>query len=110
MKLKIIPTESFKKEVKRLKKKNPRIAKSLKELNDTLSKGDFGTPVGKGVYKIRVKNIDQRRGKRGGFRVIGYKDDEMGKFYLISIYSKSERDTIDDKEILELLQKIGVFK
>lgn len=110
MKLKIIPTESFKKEVKRLKKKNPRIAKSLKELNDTLSKGDFGTPVGKGVYKIRVKNIDQRRGKRGGFRVIGYKDDEMGKFYLISMYSKSEKETIDDREILELLQKIGVFK
>ena len=36
MKLKITPTESFKKDVKSLRKKNPRIAESLKELNREL--------------------------------------------------------------------------
>jgi len=109
MKLKIIPTESFKKEVKRLKKKNPRIIESLKELNQALQNNEFGVPIGKGVYKKRVKNLDLQKGKRAGFRVIGYKDVEMGKFYLLTIYSKSEKETVDEKEIIELLKTIGVF-
>jgi mRNA-degrading endonuclease RelE of RelBE toxin-antitoxin system len=40
MNLKIIPTESFKREAKRLKKKYPRIAESLKELKKDLKSGE----------------------------------------------------------------------
>lgn len=109
MKLKIIPTESFKRDVKRLRKKNPRIAESLKELNRELVEDEYGDPIGKGVYKKRVRNVDSKKGKRGGFRVIGYKDIEIKKFYLLTIYSKSEKETIQDKEIIELLKGIGVF-
>ena len=109
MKLKIIPTESFKKDVKRLKKKNPHIAESLKELNRSFSTGDFGTPIGRGVYKKRLRNLDLRRGKSGGFRVIGYQDIEMGKFYLLTIYSKSHKETVSETEIIDLLKSIGVF-
>ncbi|MCP5051557.1 MAG: type II toxin-antitoxin system RelE/ParE family toxin, partial [bacterium] len=106
---KIIPTESFKKDVKRLKKKNPRIAESLKELNKALQIGEYGTPLGKGTYKKRVKNLDLPKEKSSGFRVIGYKDVKMRKFYLMTIYSKSEKETVSEKEILELLNSIGVF-
>ena len=109
MKLKIIPTESFKRNVKSLRKKNPLIAESLKELNRELCNNEYGSPIGKGVYKKRVRNIDSKKGKRGGFRVIGYKDIDMEKFYLLAIYSKSEKETIPDKEIIELLKGIGVF-
>jgi hypothetical protein len=110
MKLKIIPTEAFKKEIRHLKKKNPKIAESLRELDIALKKGDFGTSMGKGVHKIRVRNVDQKKGKRGGFRVIGYKDEGMGKFYLITMYSKTEKEDIDKKEILELLEDAGILK
>jgi hypothetical protein len=109
MKLKIIPTESFKKDVKRLKKKNPKITESLKELNHGLIAGDFGVSIGKGVYKKRVRNLDLRKGKSGGFRVIGFKDIEMGKFYLLTIYSKSSKVTVSEKEIIDLLKDIGIF-
>lgn len=109
MKLKIIPTESFKRGIRRLKKKNPRIIQSLKELNHALQKGEFGVSMGKGVYKKRVKNLDLQKGKSGGFRVIGYKDIEMGKFYLLTIYSKSNKETVSEKEVINLLQAIGVF-
>jgi mRNA-degrading endonuclease RelE of RelBE toxin-antitoxin system len=109
MKLKIIPTDSFKRDVKRLRKKNPRIAESLKELNQELVKDEYGVPIGKGVYKKRVRNVDLQKGKSGGFRVIGYKDIEMKKLYLLTIYSKIEKETIQDKEIIELLKGIGVF-
>ena len=109
MKLKITPPESFKRDVKSLRKKNPRIAESLKELNRELGDEEYGIPIGKGVYKKRVRNVDSKKGKRGGFRVIGYKDIDMKKFYLLTIYSKSEKETIQDKEIIELLKGIGVF-
>jgi hypothetical protein len=109
MNLKIIPTESFKREAKRLKKRYPRISESLKQLKKDLQNSEFGTPLGKDVYKKRVKNIDLKKGKSGGFRVIGYKDIKMGKFYLVTIYSKSDKETIHNKEILELLKDIGVF-
>ena len=65
MKLKITPTESFKKDVKSLRKKNPRIAESLKELNRELGGNEYGDPIGKGVYKKRVRNVDSKKGKRG---------------------------------------------
>jgi len=63
MKLKITPTESFKRDVKRLRKKNPRIAESLKELNRELVDDNYGDPIGKGVYKKRVKNVDSKKGQ-----------------------------------------------
>jgi hypothetical protein len=108
MNLKIIPTESFKKEVKHLKKKYPRITLSLKELDRSLQQGNFGVPLGKGVFKKRVKNIDIPKGKSKGFRVIGYKDIDMEKFYLLTIYSKSDKETIRDQEIIELLKETVV--
>ncbi len=81
----------------------------MKELNRELLDGEFGISIGKRVYKKRVKNIDLHKGKSGGFRLIGYKDNEMGKFYLLTIYSKSNKDAIQEKEIIELLKNIGVF-
>lgn len=115
MKLKIIPTESFKKDVKRLNKKNPHIAESLKELNSLLLIGNYGTSIGRGVYKIRLRNIDRKKGKSGGFRVIGFKDiigyadEEQKKFYLLTIYSKTEKETVSDYEIQTLLEDLGIF-
>lgn len=109
MKLKIIPTEAFKRDVKRLKKKNPRIAESLRVLDQALQNGDYGVSMGKGAYKKRVKNLDLHKGKSGGFRVIGYKDIGMEKFYLLTIYSKSDKETVSEKEVIELLKTIGVF-
>lgn len=110
MSLKIIPTESFKREVKKLKKKYPRITESLKELDQDIMKGDFGVSIGKEVYKKRVRNFDIQKGKSGGFRVIGYNDLAMEKFYLLTMYSKSDKETIYDIEIVDLLKKIGVSR
>jgi len=70
MKLKIIPTESFKRDVKRLKKKYPRLTGSLKELNKALYNGEFGVAVGSGANKKMVKNVDLQKGKSGGFRAV----------------------------------------
>lgn len=110
MSLKIIPTDSFKRDVKKLKKKYPRITESLKNLNKELLKGEYGVRIGKEVYKKRIRNVDIKKGKSGGFRVIGYNDLDMEKFYLLTLYSKSDKETIYDKEIVDLLKKIGVSR
>jgi len=80
MSYKIIPTESFKQQVRALQKTYPHIRHDLKELNQTL-KGNpkSGKPLGKGVYKLRLKSCDLSKGKRGGYRVITYVIDQLEK-------------------------------
>jgi hypothetical protein len=46
------------------------------------------------------------KGKRGGARVITNFVISETTVYLLSIYDKSERDTISEKEISELLSYI----
>jgi hypothetical protein len=50
-----------------------------------------------GVRKVRWKRAGS--GKSGGVRVIYAKFDEYGNLILITIYAKSERENISDKEI-----------
>lgn len=111
MSYKIIPTESFKAQVRTLQKKYPRIRQDLKELNQRLKQNPkSGKALGKGVYKLRVKSSDISKGKRGGYRVISYVTDELEKVRLLTIYAKPRRATITDNEILSILCKEGLVK
>ena len=42
---------------------------------------------------------------RGGYRLICYAEKENGQVYLLTIYSKNEKENISNKEILELILK-----
>jgi len=71
MNYKIIPTEYFKQQVRELQKVYPSIRRDLKELSAMLKEDPkAGKPLGKKVYKIRLKNSDIGKGKRSGYRVI----------------------------------------
>ena len=62
-----------------------------------------------GVRKVRMSIKSKGKGKSGGARVITYsltKDDEDINLTLLTIYDKSERSTISDKEIKDLLKSI----
>ncbi|RLD43480.1 MAG: hypothetical protein DRI86_09900 [Bacteroidetes bacterium] len=65
--------------------------------------GDF---LGNDVYKIRLAIKSKGKGKSGGARVITHLKVTNDIVYLISIYDKSEKDTISDNEIKELLKQI----
>jgi mRNA-degrading endonuclease RelE of RelBE toxin-antitoxin system len=55
MKFSVIPSDKFKKEVKRLIKKFPSLKKELSELASVLeSEPRNGTPLGNNSYKIRI--------------------------------------------------------
>ncbi len=97
MSFKVIPSQRFKKEARRLSKKYPSIKEELATLNQVLSEApERGTSLGNNAYKIRIAIKSKGKGKSGGGRVITYVLKEDQKIYLLTIYDKSELDTIDD--------------
>jgi mRNA-degrading endonuclease RelE of RelBE toxin-antitoxin system len=85
--------DEFQRRLKILKKRYRQIRLDLQPLIDQLKAGE--TPgdqiVGTGytVFKVRVKNSDNRKGKSGGYRVI-YQLSSSVCTILLLIYSKSD--------------------
>ena len=103
----VIPSEKFKKEAKRLIKKFPSLKQELTNLGKLLSVNpESGTPLGNSVYKIRISIKSKGRGKSGGARVITYVISENEEIYLLTIYDKSEFDSIDDKTIKSIIKTL----
>jgi len=106
MNLKIKTLSYFKKDVKRLFKKYKQIPSDLKILKQKLSENPkAGIELGNSCYKIRLANSSIPTGKSSGFRIIYYHIDTNDNLYLMSMYSKSELENIDDKIILQILKE-----
>ncbi|MFP4091314.1 MAG: type II toxin-antitoxin system RelE/ParE family toxin [Cyclobacteriaceae bacterium] len=103
MSLKIIPTPTFEKELKKLAKKYPSMKEDYKKLLEYLSQNPQPKKysIGNGLFKIRLKIESLRKGKSGGARVItavlAEKQDEA-KIYLARIYEKSDKEDLSSKE------------
>ncbi len=110
MNYKIIPTDYFKQQVRKLSKKYSHIKEDLQALNDLLKDNPrSGKPLGKKAYKIRLRSSDMGRGKRGGYRAITYVHDDSGKIRLLTIYAKPRKTDISDDEIRGILEKEGML-
>ncbi len=97
----------FEKQVKRLIKKYTSLKKELLELVQELKQNpEQGTPIGQSCYKIRIAIASKGKGKSGGARVITNFVITDGTVYLLSIYHKSEKENLTDKELNELLKYI----
>ena len=100
----VLTIPQFEKDVKKLAKKFKSIKKDLSKLiNNLKEQPTQGTSLGHGLYKIRLANSSIPTGKSGGFQVITYFIDEEENLYLLSIYSKTEKETISDDELKEIL-------
>ncbi len=103
----IIPVLNFQKEAKRLIKKYHSLKEDLTLLNNSLSENpEQGKPLGNNCYKIRLVIKSKNKGKSGGARVISFVYAIKKEVFLISIYDKSEKNTILDNEIKKLLENI----
>ncbi len=67
---------------------------------------DQGVPLGDNCFKIRLAIQSKGKGKSGGARIITNLIIEASTVYLLSIYDKSEKESLSDKELNELLLKI----
>ena len=103
----IIPTPTFKSQAKRLTKKFPSLKKELTDLNVILSlTPSFGTPLGNDTFKVRLAVKSKGKGKSGGMRIITFRIDKNKEVYLLTIYDKSEIDSIDDRAIKSIIRQI----
>ncbi len=94
MNFKIIPTAVFAEKAKLLAKRYP-------SMKDDLS-----------VLKIRMRICSKNKGKSGGARVITYlikTSLDEGVINLVTIYDKSDRESISIKEINSLLVKCNLL-
>jgi mRNA-degrading endonuclease RelE of RelBE toxin-antitoxin system len=98
----------FKKNIKEIKKKYRSVKEDIKPLVQQLEAGETPGDRMSGnkypVFKTRVKNSDNKKGKSGGYRVIYYTKTPTA-ILLTTIYSKSERDNISNKEVEDIIDR-----
>jgi hypothetical protein len=68
-----------------------------------------GKPLGKDCYKVRMAITSKGKGKSGGARVITCVKVVERDVYLLTVYDKSDKDSVSDKELDELLGLAGLF-
>ena len=105
-----IPTQTFERSYKRLKKKYFSLKTDLEEFKKEYKENsDIGEDLGGGFRKIRVAIRSKNRGKRGGARVITYElcvKTEDKVIILVEIYDKSETSTISEIEYERALKEL----
>ncbi|MDR2774479.1 MAG: addiction module toxin RelE, partial [Tannerella sp.] len=108
MNIEFIPTSTFEKSYKRLKKKYVSLTDDLKRFQIDFSKNqELGVDLGNGFRKIRIAIQSKNKGKSKGARIITYnlytkKLDNV--IILVDIYDKSRSDTIRESEYKSIIQ------
>jgi len=97
----------FDKQAKRLAKKYPSLKRDLAGLIEKLTdEPEQGTALGNSFYKIRLAVASKAKGKSGGARVVTFVKVARNTVYLTSIYDKSKKSTITDKELEQIFKSI----
>lgn len=102
----------FAKELKHLAMRYKTIKQDYANLlNELRNNPLIGVDLGNNLRKIRMAITAKGKGKRGGARVITYTVIFTTEDYdvkLLTIYDKSERDNITDKELQDILKENGI--
>ncbi len=100
----IFYASEFKRNVRKLLKKYPRLPQDIDGFIQLLHSGeligDLLQHIGYSVYKVRVNN----KGKSAGYRMIYYAVQHE-KIVLLTLYSKSEQSDIDAKTICKIIDE-----
>jgi mRNA-degrading endonuclease RelE of RelBE toxin-antitoxin system len=105
-----LPTPTFEKSYKRLKKKYLSLKSDLEDFKKEYNENpDIGRNLGGGFRKIRVAIKSKNRGKSGGARIIAYNDmfikAEENIVILVEIYDKGEISTLLESEFVTILRE-----
>jgi len=103
----IRPTPTFQKQFRKLLKKYRSLTSDILKLQDSiLESPNQGTSLGKGCFKVRLAISSKNRGKSGGARIISYVQVVDETVFLLSIYDKSVKSSLDEGELDTLLLEI----
>lgn len=105
MSFKILLSDTFQRNFKQLAKKHLSLKSDLFNLIQSLENNPTqGIPLGNNLFKIRISITSTGKGKSGGARIITFAKLIDQEVFLITIYSKSDCESIS-KEELEKLTK-----
>jgi len=108
-----IPTSTFEKSYKRLKKKYHSLKTDIEEFKKEYNENpDIGDDLGGGFRKVRVAIKSKNKGKRGGARIITYEiflKTEDKVVILVELYDKSDISTLLDSDYETALKEFKVF-
>ncbi|MBP5338150.1 MAG: addiction module toxin RelE [Prevotella sp.] len=110
--MKIETSPRFERELKNLANHYHSVKQDYKVFLESLKENPLqGTSLGKGIRKVRMTITDKGKGKSGGARVLTYTallTENNGTLLLLTIYDKSNRSTMTDKEIRNLIKQCGI--
>ena len=107
MKYEIQSIPPFDRQLKRLSKKYHSLKKEFAALLDSLEENPVqGQSLGNDCYKVRLAIASKQKGKSGGARIITNFIVSKKTVFLIAIYDKSEKETLTDRELQELLRDV----
>jgi mRNA-degrading endonuclease RelE of RelBE toxin-antitoxin system len=99
-------TNKFHKKIKSLEKKYRNIKDDVRPIVELLAigelPGDRITELNLEIYKVRVKNSNNHKGKSSGHRLIYYVKT-LDQIILVTIYAKSEQEDIEKNEIEDII-------
>ena len=112
MNCKITTTPDFARDLKQLAKRYPSMKQDYRNFLDTLRQSPLmGEPLDKHLRKVRFPITSKGKGKSGGARVITHVviiETDGTDITLVTIYDKSDQDSISDKELRLLMKKNGL--
>lgn len=107
----VVLTRSFQHSVKQLEKRFRRVKDDVRvAIQVLLQTPRLGViiPGSSGVRKLRVRNADLGKGKRGGYRLLYYVEDQpIPTIYLLLLYAKSDREGVTRRELKQLLDELA---
>lgn len=104
----VIAIPKFRSELKKLGKKYPSLKVDFSNLLSLLEVAPHqGTSIGKNCYKVRLAIKSKGRGKSGGARIITHIAISENTVYLLSVYDKSDQNSLTNKELEDLLSSIN---
>jgi mRNA-degrading endonuclease RelE of RelBE toxin-antitoxin system len=108
MNYRVITTPRFKRQAKKLLKKYNSLTAELQTFEQSLINDPVqGQSIGQNAYKVRVAVKSKGKGKSGGLRVITYLITDEEEIYLLTIYDKSEMESVDNKTLKEIIKEIN---
>lgn len=103
-------TREFKRNLRQLSRRYRRIRSDIEPVIDDLkagnTPGDQISGIGYTVFKIRVKNSDNNKGKSAGYRVVYYVKT-MTHITLVTVYSKTDQGDVEEDVLRQILQDHG---
>ena len=109
----ILWTPEFKRQVKRLSRKNRKVFDDIEKLADDLETGHLHNARrlqrvgGAPVFRVRRDNTSDRSGKSKGFRIIYF--EGKASVYLLDICVRRDCPEIPVREIRRFLREIDVI-